>query len=142
MSGRTLQLVIAIVLFIHGIGHIMCILPALGLNASPTWNSYSWLLTDLIGQAAANVISIVIWLAAIVGFLLAALALLGWGVPHEWWRQLAVISAVISLIGILLFANAFAAGFNKAGAIAVDLAVLIGLLVLHWPSEQQLIINS
>ncbi|MFL7838992.1 MAG: hypothetical protein ACK2U5_15890 [Candidatus Promineifilaceae bacterium] len=133
---------IAIVFFIHGIGHIMCILPALGLDASPTWNSYSWLLTNLIGQKAANVVGIIIWLAAIVGFLLAALALLGWGVPYVWWRPLAVVSAVISLIGVILFWNAFASWFNKAGAITVDLAVLVGLLVLHWPAEQQLIINS
>ncbi|MFN2191005.1 MAG: hypothetical protein ACK2UG_01505 [Candidatus Promineifilaceae bacterium] len=133
---------IAIVFFIHGIGHIMCILPALGLDASPTWNSYSWLLTNLIGQKAANVVGIIIWLAAIVGFLLAALALLGWGVPYAWWRPLAVVSAVISLIGVILFWNAFASWFNKAGAITVDLAVLVGLLVLHWPAEQQLIINS
>jgi hypothetical protein len=142
MSGRTLQLVIAIVLFIHGIGHIMCLLPALGLDASPTWNSYSRLLTGLIGQPAANVLSIVIWLAAIVGFLLAALAVMGWGVPHAWWRPLAVVSAVISLIGVFLFWNAFAAWFNKAGAITVDLAILVGLLVLHWPAEQQLTINN
>jgi hypothetical protein len=133
---------IAIVFFIHGIGHIMCILPALGLDASPTWNSYSWLLTNLIGQKAANVVGIIIWLAAIVGFLLAARALLGWGVPYVWWRPLAVVSAVISLIGVILFWNAFASWFNKAGAITVDLAVLVGLLVLHWPAEQQLIINS
>ena len=133
---------IAIVFFIHGIGHIMCILPALGLDASPTWNSYSWLLTNLIGQKAANVVGIIIWLAAIVGFLLAVLALLGWGVPYVWWRPLAVVSAVISLIGVILFWNAFASWFNKAGAITVDLAVLVGLLVLHWPAEQQLIINS
>jgi hypothetical protein len=134
--------VIAIVFFIHGIGHIMCIMPALGLNVSPTWNSESWLLTGLIGQGATNVVAIIIWLAATVGFLLAALALLGWGVPHAWWRPLAVVSAVISLIGILLFWNAFAASFNKVGAITVDLAVLIGLLVLHWPAEQQLITSS
>jgi hypothetical protein len=133
---------IAIVFFVHGIGHIMCIMPALGLDASPTWNSYSWLLTNLIGQGAANVVGIVIWLAAVVGFLLAALALLSWGLPHAWWRPLAVVSAVISLIGVVLFWNAFATWFNKAGAITVDLAVLIGLLFLRWPAEQQLIITS
>ena len=134
--------IIAIVFFIHAVGHIMCIMPALGFNASPGWDSTSWLLTDLIGQRATNVVGVVIWLIAIVGFLMAALALLGWGVPHAWWRQLAVVSAVVSLIGIVLFWNAFAAFFNQAGAITVDLAVLIGLLVLHWPTEQQLIVNS
>jgi hypothetical protein len=64
--------IIAIVFFIHGIGHIMCIMPALGVNVSPGWNSDSWLLTGLIGQPAANVVAIVIWLVAIVGFLLSS----------------------------------------------------------------------
>jgi hypothetical protein len=134
--------IIAMVFFIHGIGHIMCLLPALGMNVSPTWNSHSWLLSDLMGQRATNILAVIIWLTTVIGFLLAALALLGWGVPHEWWRPLAVVSAVMSLIGIILFWNAFASWFNKAGAIAVDLAVLIGLLVMHWPVEQQLAINS
>jgi hypothetical protein len=132
--------IIAIVFFIHGIGHIMCIMPALGMNVTPTWNSHSWLLTDLLGQRVTNVLAVIIWLLAIIGFLLAALALLGWGVPHEWWRPLAMVSAVISLIGIVLFWNAFATWFNKAGAITVDLAVLIGLLLMQWPAEQQLTI--
>jgi hypothetical protein len=132
--------IIAIVFFIHGIGHIMCIMPALGMNVTPTWNSHSWLLTDLLGQRVTNVLAVIIWLLAIIGFLLAALALLGWGVPHEWWRPLAMVSAVISLIGIVLFWNAFATWFNKAGAITVNLAVLIGLLLMQWPAEQQLTI--
>jgi hypothetical protein len=134
--------IIAIVFFIHGIGHIMCVMPALGLDASPGWNSYSWLLSGLIGQPATNGAAILIWLAAIVGFLLAGLALLGWGVPHAWWRPLAVVSAVVSLIGVVLFWNAFATWFNKVGAITVDLAVLIGLLVLQWPAEQRLMASN
>jgi hypothetical protein len=130
--------IIAIVFFVHGIGHIMCIMPALGMNVSPTWNSNSWLLTDMLGQRVTNGLAVIIWMLAVIGFLLAALALPGWGVPHEWWRPLAVVSAVISLVGIVLFWNAFVTWFNKAGAISVDLAVLIGLLVMQWPAEQQL----
>ncbi len=141
MNSRTVKILIAGVLVIHGVGHIMCLLPALGVDASPTWNSYSWLLTGLIGQAAANVLSILIWLAAITGFLMAALALMGWGIPHAWWRPLAVGSSVISLIGVFLFWNAFASWFNKVGAVGVDLAILVGLLLLHWPAEVDLANN-
>lgn len=138
MSGRKLQWLIALVLLTHAIGHIMGILPAFGLSPSPTWTSHSWLLSGLLGQSVANGVSTVIWLAATIGFLLTALALMGWGVPHVWWRPLAVVSAVVSLIGLFLFWNAFAAWFNKAGAILVDVTILIGLLVRHWPSEADL----
>ena len=74
--------------------------------------------------------------AAFVGFIAAALGLFGWLVPHELWRTLAVVSAVISLVGLALFWNSLAALFpNKIGAIAVDIAVLEGLLALNWPTE-------
>jgi hypothetical protein len=138
MSGQKLQWLIALVLLIHAVGHTMGILPAAGYSLSPTWTSQSWLLSGILGQPMADGLSIAIWLAATVGFLLAFLALMGWGVPHTWWRPLAVVSAVISLLGLFFFWNAFASWFNKAGAIVVDVAILIGLLVRHWPSEADL----
>jgi MFS family permease len=138
MSGRKLQWLIALVLLIHAIGHTMGILPAAGYSLSSTWTSHSWLLSGAFGQTAANVLSVAIWLAATVGFLLAALALMGWGVPHAWWRPLAIVSAVVSLLGLFLFWNAFASWFNKAGAILVNVAILFGLLVRRWPKEADL----
>jgi hypothetical protein len=61
---------------------------------------------------------------------------MGWLVPHEWWRMLAIVSAVVSLIALVLFWNAFIYLFpHKVGAIAVNVAVLVGLLWANWPSE-------
>ena len=71
-----------------------------------------------------------------VGFIAAAMALMGWLVPHDMWRTLAIWSSVISLIAIILFWNAFVTLFpNKIGAIAVDVATLVALLWANWPSE-------
>jgi hypothetical protein len=57
-------------------------------------------------------------------------------VPHEWWRTLAIVSAVVSLVALALFWNAFIYLFpHKVGAIAVNVAVLVGLLWANWPSE-------
>ena len=136
MSGITLRIIIAAVLFIHGIGHFMGVMPALRLVDVKGWNSRSWLLTPLIGETASRMLSIVLFLAALVGFVAAALALVGWLVPHESWRMLAVVSAVISIVTIALFWNAFVSLIpNKVGALGVDVAVLVCLLVLNWPSE-------
>ena len=136
MSGTTLRIIIALVFFVHGVGHVMGIMPALGLSSVKGWSSRSWLLTPLLGETLSRVISFVLFLAALVGFLAAALGLMGWLVPHDSWRTLAVVSAVISLVAIVLFWNAFVALIpNKVGAIAVDLATLICLLMLNWPSE-------
>jgi hypothetical protein len=81
----------------------------------------------------------VLYLAGLVGFLGAALALLGWGVPHDWWRTLAVASSVISLVALLLYWDALIFLFpHKVGALAVNVATLVCLLVLSWPSEADL----
>jgi hypothetical protein len=136
LSGTTLRALIAAVLFVHGIGHIMGILPALRLFSVQGWNSSSWLLTPIIGQTASRIISALLFALALAGFMLATLALVDWFVPHEWWRTLAVVSAVISIVTVVLFWNAFVAFFpNKVGALGVDIAVLVCLLALNWPTE-------
>lgn len=136
MAGTTLRIIVAAVLFIHGIGHIMGVMPALRLVDVNGWNSRSWLLTPILGEAASRILGIVLFLVALLGFVASALALLGWLVPHEWWRTLAVVSAVVSIVTIVLFWNAFVSFFpNKVGAIGVDIAVLVCLLWLNWPTE-------
>lgn len=136
MSSTLLRFIIAGVLFVHGVGHAMGIIPAVRPVDVKSWSSHSWLLSPLLGDTVARVISIVLFLAAFVGFVAAALGVMGWLVPHESWRTLSVASAVISLIAIALFWNAFVSFIpNKLGAIAVDVATLVCLLVLNWPSE-------
>jgi hypothetical protein len=136
MSPTVLRTVIALVLFVHGIGHVMAFFPALGISSTETWHARSWLLTSVIGESASKVILVILFGAALLGFVGAALALMGWLVPHDIWRTLSIVSAVISLIAIVLYWNAFVALFpNKIGALAVDIAVLVCLLFLNWPSE-------
>jgi hypothetical protein len=139
MSVTTLGIIIALVLFLHGIGHVMGLIPILGIASTETWHAQSWLLTDLIGETASRIVGFVLFAAGLVGFIGAALGLMDWLVPHDAWRTLAIVSAVISFIAIALFWNAFVMLFpNKIGAIAVNAAVLIGLLMASWPTELQL----
>ena len=65
MSASTLRIVIAGVLFVHGVGHFMGVMPALRLVNVEGWNSHSWLLTDRLGDTTGRVISIVLFLAAL-----------------------------------------------------------------------------
>lgn len=139
MSATTLRIVIAVVFLVHGIGHVMGLFPVLGLSAIETWNAQSWLLTGLLGDTLSRIIAFILFAAALVGFVSAALSLMDWLLPHDSWRTLATVSAVVSLIAVFLFWNAFVMLFpNKIGAIAVDLATLVGLLMVSWPTEAQL----
>lgn len=136
MSPTTLRIIIGLVLLVHGIGHVMAFLPALNITSTDNWHHRSWLLTPLIGDTASRVISIILFGAALLGFIAAGLGLFSWLVPHDLWRSLAVYSAVISLAALALFWNSFASFFpNKIGAIAVNIAVLVCLLWLNRPTE-------
>ena len=144
MTPTILRIIIAGVLAFHGVGHAMGIIPALQLRFfqnqtgawAQNWSSHSWLMTPLLGDTASRIISIILFAVPLIGFTAAALGLMGWLVPHEWWRTLAIGSAVISLVALALFWNAFIYLFpHKVGAIAVNVAVLVGLLWANWPSE-------
>jgi hypothetical protein len=143
MSGSTLRIVIAGVLCFHGIGHLMGVIPALGLvrigesspDALKNWSSRSWLLTGLLGRTGANVVCAVLFATASICAVGAGLGLLGWLVPHQSWRTLAIVSAVVSLVAVALYWNGLMLFFpHKVGALSVDVATLVCLLVANWPS--------
>jgi hypothetical protein len=80
------------------------------------------------------VVGIVLWSAALAGFVLAAGVVVGW-LPAEWWRPLAIGASLCSLAGILLFPAAFPIT-STVGALVVDLIVLGGVLLADWaPSD-------
>jgi hypothetical protein len=97
------------------------------------------LLTDSIGDGPAKVISVIMWVVGMAAFIVAGLALLQVGFPEGLWKPLAVGGAVLSLLALTLFWNAFPVLFpNKIGAIALNLAVLIGVVITDWPTEEML----
>ena len=82
MSPTTLRLIIALVLFIHGAGHFMEMMPALGLSNIESWNPRSWLLTNILGDKITRIICFILFLAALIGFVGAAL---GWMIVSNSW---------------------------------------------------------
>ena len=138
MSPKTLRTIIAIFLFVHAIGHIQGIVASLGVIKSETWNVRSWLFDGLLGEKGSRILAMILFVVCVLGFLATAFSFLGVGLPHELWRTLAIIFAVPSVLGLVAYWNAFAQFFNKIGAIGVNGWILIGLLLLKWPSETEI----
>lgn len=129
-----LNLIIGIVLIAHGIGHSLGYFPIFGWATAAGWSGDSWALTGPLGTPVANAIAIVLWTVALVGFVAAGLGILGFAVPGAWIRPLAVVAAIASIAGVVLFWDAFPSIVSKVGAIAIDIAVLWAVFVGHWPS--------
>ena len=134
MSTATMRTIIAITMIFQGIGHFMGLMPILGIKLSDSHSGKSWLLTGSLGEKLSHVVGFFVWSAALLCFVLAGLSLLGWLVPQDWWQLLVKIAAIISLVGLAFFWNAFPFFFpNKLGVITVDCALLISLFFLKWP---------
>ena len=138
MTPNTLRAIIAIFLFVHAIGHIQGFIASLGVIKSDTWHVRSWLFDDLLGEKGSRLLAMILFIIVVVGFLATAFSFLGIGIPHENWRTLAIIFAIPSTLSLIFYWSAFSQLFNKIGAIGVNGWILIGLLMMKWPSEVDL----
>lgn len=103
--------------------------------ANPSWLSWfpvtlgrSWFLTafKLEGTLVDKVFGI-IWVATGLCIVAAGLGILGFIIPKELWRTLAIYGASGSLIMLLLYAHPF-----FIIGILADVAILVALLWTNW----------
>ena len=121
MSTQTIRILIAGALFVHGVGH------TLGF-----WKPARSLLFFKVPEPKLRLAGGIIWGIVAVGFIASSMSFYGLLLPANWWRPLAVIFAVISLVGLILFGRSWPI-FNFIGASAMNIATLVALLWLHWP---------
>lgn len=142
MSDQTLNLIIAAALLLHGLGHggalgaLIWIARRPGADTGGWRAARSWLLPSLAPPSATRLAS-TFWVLALIGFVAAGLAFLGILLPGAVWIPLAIVAALVSILGIVLFIGTWPA-FNTVAALAMDLAVLVALLALRWPSASTL----
>jgi hypothetical protein len=115
-----LRFMIGLLLMIHGFAH---------WQITTGWGSLaaesSWLLAGL-EPAALHSLGTALWVAPLLGFVATGIAVFA-GV--EWWRMLAVVSSILSLLVIGLFWQP-----NMVLGAAVDISILVALLWVHWPA--------
>ena len=122
MNVKTLRTILFIALLVHGIGHIQGVVCALGLKFRESSSSVSWLLKGL-GTKANAALCLFFYLATAVFGILTALSLKGILIQQASWPVLALLTAILSTVCLVLFPRALAMFFNMAGAIMVNLAL-------------------
>jgi len=121
-----LRIILTLLIGAHGLGHILFLLPLLGL-ADWGQSARSWLLT---GQTEARAVGGLLWVAVIIGY---AVALVGLWDEQSWWRTAAIAASVLSTVGLALFwANPPAS--SVVFALIFNLLVVGALLLAQWPS--------
>jgi len=137
MSVSTIRLLIAGALLLHGLGHggalgaLAWLSRGRGGEAGGWRAARTWLFPSLPERTATGIAS-AFWVLSLIGFVAAALSFWGLLIPAAAWRTLALISACVSGLGILLFFGTWPM-FNTLAAMAMNVAVLITQLWTHWP---------
>jgi len=112
---------LAALLLFHGWVHVMFVFPApepaaasAGSLAYPFDMSRSWLITNAgIDAGVVRSVGVVLMVATVVAFVLAALSTVGWIVPAGWWSGLVLFGATTStLLLVLFFSPALLLGFG------------------------------
>lgn len=123
-----LRIILSLLIGAHGIGHILFLLPLLGIA---DWGvpSRSWLIT---GETSARLIGSLFWVVAIIGF---SIAVYGLWKQETWWRSATLFAAVISTIGLALF-WVTPVSSPLVSALIFNLVAMIALFIVHFPSVE------
>lgn len=134
MSTKTIKLLVFIAILVHGIGHLQGVLSSLGVKLNKSTSYKSWLLKTQ-SERTNRVICFFLYLFTAIFGILAALSFKDLIISHTIWQTLMIITAVLSSLALILFPNALAMFFNKAGAIAVNLITYYSLVFNgNWPA--------
>ncbi len=136
-----MKLIIAAVLILHGLitafqsGGNFGSTPPSGLQ-NPSWMSWwptnlgrSWLLSWLgLERTPFTWISGLLWLAGGIALVAAGLGALGFIIPTDWWRTLAIAGGAISLFMLVVYLHPL-----MILGTGLSITILVALLWVHWP---------
>jgi hypothetical protein len=105
---------VAVLLLAHGIGHIMPFLAAWTPKMNPGFSGGSRLFSgDMPVSSPADLAFGLLGFVAVLGFVGSALGLL---LHQEWWPQMTIAAAIVSLVTILPWASVWPTG-SMIGAV-------------------------
>ena len=130
-----MKLLLAVFLILHGLVH--AVLAAAPIPNDPDSNpgAYftatirSWLLPRLgLNDTAVQWIGIILVVLTTLGFVLAGLGVFGAPGLRTVWRTVAVVSACVSLLLLILYWHPF-----LVAGVLLDIGILVALLWANWP---------
>jgi len=129
------SVVVGVFLILHGLVHLLYFGQSqkmFELQPGMTWPDGAWAFSKLLGDGATRTLAGVLLIVAAAAF---AAGGLGVFIKQAWWRPVVVGAAVFSTVLYLLFWNGKMQGMDNQGGVAIliNLAILVAVLILHWP---------
>lgn len=124
MFEMWIKVAVLAVLIGHGLGHVMAPQAAFVPPGALPRNAHAIIGSDLTIVSPAGKGLALLWLVPLAGFLIGTYGL--W-TGQEWWRPVLAVASLVSIVAVLPWWGVMPA-FSYLGAIAVDIAVLVGIL--------------
>jgi hypothetical protein len=119
-----IKVAILAVLIGHGLGHVMAPQAAFVPPGALPRNAHTIIGSNLTIVSPAGKSLALIWLVPLAGFLIGTYGL--W-TGQDWWRPVLAVASIASIMSVLPWWGVMPT-FSYLGAIAVDIAVLVGIL--------------
>jgi hypothetical protein len=134
MTTKSIKLIVFIALLVHGIGHFQGVVAAFGVKINNKETTKSWLLKNSNKQTLRILMGLLFLSTAVLG-ILTALSFNDILLNQNLWQTLAIPTAILSTLCLIIFPNALAMFFNKVGAVAVNLFIYYSVMFNgNWPS--------
>jgi hypothetical protein len=124
-----LRILVAVIVFAHGVGHVLFLMPAVGV-AVQGQSAQSWLLTNLLGAGLTHGAGAVLWVAVVVAYLAAVAGLF---THAAWWQPVMVAASIASALGLALYWPSPITSPHLAALIA-DIVIVAVVGLLRWPA--------
>ena len=126
-----MKAVVAVFLMLHGLAHAVLAMVPNPKASEPAFATFfagmgSWLFRGL-STSSGKVLATVLAAVATLGFVGTGLSLFDLLLPLAWWRVLAIASAIVSALLLVVFWDRY-----MIVGLLIDVAVLVTLLLTRW----------
>jgi hypothetical protein len=130
-----MRLLFGAFLVAHGAVHLLYVAHSLRffeLQPGMTWPDGAWALSWLMGNPGVRLVAACLFVLVGVAFVGSGIAL---AFRQAWWQPVALTAAVVSTVALVLLWNGRLQALDNQGAYAIliDAAILVAVLVFHWP---------
>jgi hypothetical protein len=127
--------VFGVFLVAHGLVHLLYVGQSLRffeLKPGLTWPDGAWAFSWLTGDSGARLLAALLFTLVAAAFVISGVALV---FRQAWWQPVALGAAGVSAVAVVFLWNGRLQALDAQGvfAILISAAILVAVLVLHWP---------
>jgi uncharacterized membrane protein YphA (DoxX/SURF4 family) len=130
-----MQFIFGVFIILHGLVHLLYFGQSarrFELRPGMTWPDGSWAFSKILGDKTTRTLASVACVVAAILFVAGGAGVL---IGQSWGPPISVAAAVFSTVTFIVFWNGKLRTVSDQGGVGIliDLAILVAVLVLHWP---------